>query len=192
MARDRAKGLHRLHKVGINPLPEKELVMWKHTLLWLLVTTALISSIAWAMQTGANWWFLVLIGLIVAEFWQRRQQSELAERLVRHYCTRQDWQWISTARDESEWLPLLLRRLINRPSCFIFEYASHDDAVLQGALFLTGMRQPVFRVSSITDGEKPVQEDNQDPKHSDSRYDDNVIPFPLARRSPHHRNHHVD
>lgn len=186
------KGLRQRRKAGINPVPGKELIMWKQTLLWLIVTVALASSIAWAMQTGATWWFLLLIGLIVAEFWQRRQQSELAERLVRHYCARQSWQWISLARDESEWLPLLLRLLFKRSSCFMFEYTAQDDYVHQGALFLTGLRNPVFRDQATPVTSAQPDADNMMDDVSPSERADNVIPFPLSRRVTHHRNHHVD
>ena len=56
---------------------------------------------------------LVLIG---TEFWQRRRQAELAERLITHYCQREQWQLISVARDEGELLPLLMRMLLQRTS----------------------------------------------------------------------------
>ncbi len=107
--------------------------------------------------------FLLAVLLIAAEFWQRRRQSELAERLITHYCQREQWQLISVARHEGELLPLLLRMLLRRASCFIFEYSEEGEERLQGELFLTGLQAPLFRIRST------------------SPRSDNVIPFPQSR-----------
>ena len=107
--------------------------------------------------------FLLALLLIAAEFWQRRRQSELAERLITHYCQREQWQLISVARHEGELLPLLLRMLLRRASCFCFEYSEEGEDRLQGELFLTGLQAPLFRTQST--------------RHSA----DNVIPFPQSR-----------
>ena len=90
---------------------------------------------------------LVLIG---TEFWQRRRQAELAERLITHYCQREQWQLISVARDEGELLPLLMRMLLQRTSCFCFEYSEEGEQRLQGELFLTGLQSPLFRVATLS------------------------------------------
>ena len=107
--------------------------------------------------------FLLALLLIATEFWQRRRQSELAERLISHYCQREQWQLISVARHEGELLPLLLRMLLHRASCFCFEYSEEGEERLQGELFLTGLQAPLFRIKSA--------------RHSA----DNVIPFPQSR-----------
>nr|MBP8127666.1 DUF3301 domain-containing protein [Aeromonadaceae bacterium] len=92
--------------------------------------------------------FLLVLLLIAAEFWQRRRQAELAERLITHYCQREQWQLISVARHEGELLPLLLRMLLHRASCFCFEYSEEGEERLQGELFLTGLQAPLFRTQS--------------------------------------------
>ena len=106
--------------------------------------------------------FLLALLLIAAEFWQRRRQSELAERLISHYCQREQWQLISVARHEGELLPLLLRMLLRRASCFSFEYSEEGEERLQEELFLTGLQAPLFRVRSANTRR------------------DNVIPFPQS------------
>ena len=53
---------------------------------------------------------IFLICLVGAEALQRRQQSELAERLIRHYCQNNDLQLLSVAR-QSFGIPLLLARV---------------------------------------------------------------------------------
>lgn len=110
-----------------------------------------------------EYWFLFGVLVIVFEFWQRRQQAELAERLIAQYCGREQWQLISIARHEAEIMPLLLRMLLRKPSCFSFEYSEVGEDRSQGELFLTGMRQPLFRVA------RP---------HTPT---DNIIPFPTIR-----------
>ena len=107
--------------------------------------------------------FLLVLLLIAAEFWQRRRQAELAERLITHYCQREQWQLISVARHEGELLPLLLRMLLHRASCFCFEYSEEGEERLQGELFLTGLQAPLFRTQST--------------RHSA----DHVIPCPQSR-----------
>ena len=109
---------------------------------------------------------LVLIG---TEFWQRRRQAELAERLITHYCQREQWQLISVARDEGELLPLLVRMLLQRTSCFCFEYSEEGEQRLQGELFLTGLQSPLFRVAT------PSNTGNSSSNAS------NVIQFPGPR-----------
>ena len=111
----------------------------------------------------SDYTFLLALLLIAAEFWQRRRQSELAERLISHYCQREQWQLISVARHEGELLPLLLRMLLRRASCFSFEYSEEGEERLQGELFLTGLQAPLFRIQSV------------------SSRSDNVIPFPQSR-----------
>lgn len=108
----------------------------------------------------SEYWILGILLVIAMEFWQRRQQAELAERLVNQYCGREQWQFISIARHESEVMPLLFRMLLRKPSCFTFEYSEAGEDRAQGELFLTGLRQPLFRVAHPRE---PV---------------DNVIPFP--------------
>lgn len=109
-----------------------------------------------------EYWFLCGLLVIAMEFWQRRRQAELAERLVNQYCGREQWQFISIARHEAEILPLLLRMLLRKPSCFTFEYSEAEEDKSQGELFLTGLRHPLFRV------------------HRQREHADNVIPFPTV------------
>ena len=56
---------------------------------------------------------IFLICLVGAEALQRRQQSELAERLIRHYCQNNDLQLLSVAR-QSFGIPLLLARVTQK------------------------------------------------------------------------------
>ncbi len=95
---------------------------------------------------------LCILVLIGTEFWQRRRQAELAERLITHYCQREQWQLLSVARDEGELLPLLVRMLLQRTSCFCFEYSEEGEQRLQGELFLTGLQSPLFRVATPSQG----------------------------------------
>lgn len=106
---------------------------------------------------------LILVILLAAEYWQRRQQAELAELLIHQYCQRHGWQLISISRHEQELRPVLLSQLLARASCFCFEYSEAGDEACQGELYLTGLRQPVFRLA--------------DPTTDTS----NVIPFPTQR-----------
>ena len=106
--------------------------------------------------------FLFVLVLIVSEFWQRRRQAELAEQLIQQYCQREQWQLISVARHEGELFPLLGRMLLQRASCFCFEYSEEGEQRLQGELFLTGLQSPLFRI----------------PPSSNTS---NVIPFPGSR-----------
>ena len=88
----------------------------------------------------------LLIALVIGEFWRSRQQTELAQRLTEHYCRRQEWQWVALARHDNELMPLLLRELLRRPSCFVFEFSTNGEDQGSGELILTGMSQPLFRI----------------------------------------------
>lgn len=90
----------------------------------------------------------LLIALVIGEFWRTRQQTELAQRLTEHYCRRQAWQWIALSRHDSELMPLLLRELLRRPSCFVFEFSTNGEDQGSGELILTGLGQPLFRIIS--------------------------------------------
>ncbi len=105
---------------------------------------------------------LLALGLMAGEFWQRREQAELAERLIRHYCNQQAWQLLSVCREGSGW-PLLLAPLARKRSLFVFEYSCDGQQREEGELYLTGLRQPLFRLPA-----PPA---------------DNVIPFPERRSS---------
>ncbi|NCB57696.1 MAG: DUF3301 domain-containing protein [Gammaproteobacteria bacterium] len=134
---------------------------------------------------------LFLICLIGAEAWLRRQQSELAERLIRHYCQSADLQLLSVAR-QSFGIPLFLARITQKANAFVFEFSRDGVSTEEGELYLVGLHQPVFRVnppkqspshSNETGGivvNMPVHDENHDspPVKSDKN---NVIPFPRQR-----------
>ena len=129
---------------------------------------------------------LFLICLIGAEAWLRRQQSELAERLIRH-----DLQLLSVAR-QSFGIPLFLARITQKANAFVFEFSRDGVSTEEGELYLVGLHQPVFRVnppkqstshSNETGGivvNMPAHDENHDspPVKSDKN---NVIPFPRQR-----------
>lgn len=116
----------------------------------------------------------LLLGLVIGEFWRSRQQSELANRLVAQYCQRQGWQLVSVSRDTAEMMPLLLRELLRKPSCFLFEFSSDGLTQGSGELILTGLTSPLFRVSLP---------DEQEPQVASriAEHEDNIIPFPTRR-----------
>lgn len=105
---------------------------------------------------------LLALGLVAGEFWQRREQAELADRLIRQYCHHQAWQLLSISRQNTGW-PLLLAPMVRKTSLFVFEYSCDGQQRDEGELYLTGLRQPVFRLPA-----PPA---------------DNVIPFPGRRAS---------
>jgi len=134
---------------------------------------------------------LFFICLIGAECWQRRKQSELAERLIRHYCKNANLQLLSVAR-QSFGLPLLLSQVIQKANAFVFEYSADNVGKDEGELYLVGLHQPVFRVTSP---EVPKENDAMDtgivinmPVNNDNNgspaaiHTNNVIPF---RQRPH-------
>ena len=118
----------------------------------------------------------LFLGLVIGEFWRSRQQSELANRLVAQYCQRQGWQLVSVSRDTAEMMPLLLRELLRKPSCFLFEFSSDGLSQGSGELILTGLASPLFRVS--------LPEQSEDEPVVNSRitgHEDNIIHFPTRR-----------
>lgn len=121
----------------------------------------------------------LLIALIVAEFWRSRQQTELAQRLTEHYCRRQEWQWITLARHDSELMPLLLRELLRRPSCFVFEFSTNGEDQGSGELILTGLAQPLFRIITPQPNrhEAAISSGLADHVPSQGQADNNVLPF---------------
>ena len=134
---------------------------------------------------------LFLICLIGAECWQRRQQSELAERLIKHYCKNTDLQLLSIAR-QSFGIPLCLSRVTQKANAFVFEYSVDGVGKEEGELYLVGLQQPIFRVnpSNLREPEPvctgivinmPTNHETNDaapviPDHN------NVIPFPQQRQ----------
>ena len=118
----------------------------------------------------------LLLGLVIGEFWRSRQQSELASRLVAQYCQRQGWQLVSVSRDTAEMMPLLLRELLRKPSCFLFEFSSDGLSQGSGELILTGLTSPLFRVSLPETFEEESQVTSRIAEHPD-----NIIPFPTRR-----------
>ena len=118
----------------------------------------------------------LLLGLVIGEFWRSRQQSELANRLVAQYCQRQGWQLVSVSRDTAEMMPLLLRELLRKPSCFLFEFSSDGLSQGSGELILTGLTSPLFRVSLP----EAVEEESQACARI-AEHPDNIIPFPNRR-----------
>ncbi|WP_024872483.1 DUF3301 domain-containing protein [Tolumonas lignilytica] len=135
---------------------------------------------------------LFLICLIGAEAWQRRQQSELAEHLIRRYCLNADLQLLSIAR-LSFGIPLLLSRLIQKANAFVFEYSADGVNKAEGELYLTGLQQPIFRVNPIatetpehngTQGiviNMPTPHEHHDTPPPATTGTNNVIPFPRQR-----------
>jgi hypothetical protein len=134
---------------------------------------------------------LFLICLIGAECWQRRQQSELAERLIRHYCKNTNLQLLSVAR-QSFGLPLLLSQVIHKANAFVFEYSADNVGKDEGELYLIGLHQPIFRVNPP---EAPKEQDttstgivinmplnNEQSESQPAIHSNNVIPF---RQRPH-------
>lgn len=118
----------------------------------------------------------LLLGLVIGEFWRSRQQSELASRLVAQYCQRQGWQLVSVSRDTAEIMPLLLRELLRKPSCFLFEFSCDGLSQGSGELILTGLTSPLFRVSL-----PEVFEEEQQTATLITEHEDNIIPFPTRR-----------
>ncbi|MFC3914883.1 DUF3301 domain-containing protein [Pseudaeromonas sharmana] len=118
---------------------------------------------------------LALIASVMAEFWLRRRQSELAIRLINQYCERQHWQLLTVARHTDELLPLVLRLLFKRPSSFLFEFSVDQEQSLSGELLLQGLHSPLFRIAN-----NPAAADTVEPQPGN-----NVIPFPQHR--PHDR-----
>lgn len=140
---------------------------------------------------------ILLFILIGAECWQRRQQSEIAERLIQRYCQSQKWQVLSIAR-KSFGIPLILSNLITRQTTFVFEFSDDGITCRESELYLTGLNHPVFRQldTILTPNEPeasgvviqmpprdhldhPELQDTEDP---DSK-SDNVIPFSRQNRS---------
>ncbi len=129
---------------------------------------------------------LFVISLIGAEAWQRRQQSELAERLIRHYCQNNHWQLISVARS-SFGFPLIISHLIRKANTFVFEFSIDGVSKQESELYLVGLHQPIFRdlpetfQTFLTNGDanKPTNtiEGDNNPSHKTN----NVIPFPTSR-----------
>ena len=134
---------------------------------------------------------IFLICLVGAEALQRRQQSELAERLIRHYCQNNDLQLLSVAR-QSFGIPLLLARVTQKANAFVFEYSVDGVGKEEGELYLVGLQQPIFRVDPSNQREpEPVRTGiviNMPPHHetNDSApvtpEHNNVIPFPPQRQ----------
>lgn len=117
----------------------------------------------------------LFIALVIGEFWRSRQQTELAQRLTEHYCRRQEWQWIAVARHDSELMPLLLRELLCRPSCFVFEFSTNGEDQGSGELILTGLNQPLFRIlTPHLNQEEAELSVSTSPSRSEGH---NVIPF---------------
>lgn len=144
--------------------------------------------------------FLCLLG---AECWLRRQQSELAERLIRHYCHSQNWQVLSVYR-KSFGVPLLLTNFLQRRNTFVFEYSPDGLASQESELYLTGLQLPIFRDAvtprqTLDDPDVPhgvviqmptahasEQTDHHDtPKVTEPTelHENNVIQFPRHHRS---------
>jgi len=133
---------------------------------------------------------LFLICLIGAECWQRRQQSELAERLIKHYCKNTQLQLLSVAR-QSFGMPLCLSRVTQKANAFVFEYSADGVGKEEGELYLVGLQQPIFRVNPVVREDEPVtsgivinmptQPDTTTatPVATDRN---NVIPFPQQRQ----------
>lgn len=112
--------------------------------------------------------FLALLGLIIAEFWLRRRQAELANRLIEQYCQRQHWQLLSVARHEEELMPVLLRTLLKKSACFVFEFSVEPQSAHRGELLLQGLHAPLFRLPPLA---TPLPQEQTVPAA------DNVIPF---------------
>ena len=133
---------------------------------------------------------LFVISLIGAEAWQRRQQSELAERLIRQYCQNNHWQLLSIAR-ASFGVPLIISHLIHKANTFVFEFSLDGVSKQESELYLVGLHQPIFRdhpetfqtFSNHADASGSTNtiegENNPTPRPN------NVIPFPSSRQ--HHR-----
>ncbi len=130
---------------------------------------------------------LFTISLIGAEAWQRRQQSELAERLIRHYCQNNHWQLLSVARS-SFGFPLLISHLIQKANTFVFEFSIDGVSKQESELYLVGLHQPIFRdlpetfQTFINNGDaskstNTIEDENHPPHRTD-----NVIPFPSSRQ----------
>lgn len=145
--------------------------------------------------------FLCLLG---AECWLRRQQSELAERLIRHYCHSQRWQVLSVAR-KSFGVPLLLTNFLQRRNTFVFEYSPDGLASQESELYLTGLQLPIFRDAvtppqTLEDPDTPhgvviqmpttrpsadpqEQTENAEVTEPTEIHENNVIQFPRHHRS---------
>lgn len=130
---------------------------------------------------------LFAISLIGAEAWLRRQQSELAERLINHYCRNRHWQLISIAR-ATFGIPLILSRLTQKPNTFVFEFSIDGVSKQESELYLVGLHQPLFRdipdsfqtfVAKAESSQTitPAQETPTEPPRPN-----NVIPFPSSRQ----------
>lgn len=115
---------------------------------------------------------IFLLCLLGAECWLRRQQSELAERLIRHYCQSQRWQVLSVYR-KSFGVPLLLTNFLQRRNTFVFEYSPDGLASQESELYLTGLQLPIFR-DAVT---PPHTLDDPDAPHGV------VIQIPTAQRA---------
>ena len=128
----------------------------------------------------SNLIWIFAIGLLGAEAWLRRQQSELAEQLIKQYCRRNQWQLISVARANFG-VPLLLANILKRPNAFAFEYSQDGVNKFDSEFYLTGLQQPIFRDIPLwptTTREGDIIEHSQEPQQTD-----NVIQFPVSRTS---------
>lgn len=122
--------------------------------------------------------WLFAICLLGAEAWLRRQQSELAEQLIKQYCQRNQWQFVSVARS-SLGTPLILANILRRPNAFVFEFSQDGLNQLESEFFLTGLQQPVFR--DIPRWQPPARDGEIIEHQPDELKADNVIQFPVAR-----------
>lgn len=93
--------------------------------------------------------FLLLMIVIIAQFWRIRAISEAANRFVNHYCEQQNLQFISIARSRTR--VGIVRGKPDWKTQFTFEFSGNGEDKYQGVVEMEGLREvstivPPYRV----------------------------------------------
>ncbi|MER2492950.1 DUF3301 domain-containing protein [Catenovulum sediminis] len=82
---------------------------------------------------------LLIIGIVIFQFWQLRKQSEAATHYAQDYCERNDIQFISVSRAKTR-LVFFKRNLLEWHSTFNFEFSGNGEDANAGQLLLIDQR----------------------------------------------------
>lgn len=82
---------------------------------------------------------LIVISLVIFQFWQLRRQSEVALAYAKDYCERNNIQFISVARDHTR-LVFFKRKLLEWHAKFQFEFSGNGEDSNYGELVLIDLR----------------------------------------------------
>ena len=82
--------------------------------------------------------FILIIVVVIAQFWRIRAISEAANRYLSNYCEKQGLQLISVARDKTRFG--LVGGKPDWKTQFIFEFSGNGEDKYQGILEMEGLR----------------------------------------------------